>query len=885
MNIAQNPAELQTSNVFGDYFSNSQKAYRVAITIFKSLVDTTPMTKTYRVSGDGNFIKSDTGKVPVRSEAIRAEFTGAPATILSDFGTRLETLTRQEAIILAPEVRGRPECLVVRVKDLSEHPQAVTKTDKDFPTPVGPAIMGLDFDVSGWPQHVYQKISEHPDTLTGVLTAVYSGFADAAFIYRASASAHIKNRENGRTTGHPGQHRYYVITDGADAADFAKRLHERLVLAGYGFGKILKTGAVKIYSLIDVAATESYSRFWYESDAILDDPRLERTGDRRATLKHEFGGVLDASALLPLSDSERQRLDEIERQIAAELAPEAAKMRGQYLAARKEELIARGTKPEIADKILTLAVERHVLADDFQIELNDGTAVTAAEIFADPRRFDGLECPDPFEPEYGRSKAMIMLSSGTPHIKSYAHGGREFELYRDLSHWYEEPVTHATAATEPLFGNECEYPSTEGGASIGLEVVTGVIAPSTIPVRNYVVSPRLPRGEVYQLIGEPGAGKSQMNLLDALAIATGREDILRGKDRKSPERLHSSGPVLVYNAEDKLDEMKRRLIALQRHFGVTPEDMRHPVLLWSGVGAGNTLTLMERRGRDPLKQTAGYENLRKVIKEHQVVMAFLDPQISLASGIDENSNDDMNALLQAIASLASATNCCIGVTHHTSKQRRQSAGDMGAGRGAFAQAGKVRSAYTLTRVTGDDDIEKGLTGEIGLVRLENAKLSYSAKDRPAFYRKVSVKIGNGTGLGSDHPFAGEELSPREQLLLAGDQAPVLEIVDISDLQAQAATKKKPRNGEVIARIVDEVMGDGDRIELPAWWEVIGSKMRGAGLSTAKTRNVISGDVVAPLTGNGQEFERDGQIVRIRAVKKSENQTSPWVLTRDLVGAP
>ncbi len=860
----------------------------VSITLYRSLTRHTSMSKSYSVNDDGRIIKvGKSGFVAERGQATRLKYRGAPIEILEQLKTQLELIGAQEALVLAPANTDTDETLVVPEKQLSENPTAIAKNGTFFSAPAGPAIMGLDFDKATWPDIISARVDGYPDQLTGVLAAAFSGFGISCFLSRPSTSAFIQNTETGEQTGRPGEHRYYLVDNGTAVKEFAALLHQRLILAGFGYGKVDKTGNIQICSLIDVAATSDYSRFWYEADAILLDPRLKRNQIRFVSLHRRAGSLLHPDEMPRLTEAEGEKLRGIENAIRTELAVEASRQREIYIRERSETLRAKGAEASRTDEILSLAIDKRVLQGDFGVELNDGTVATVAEILEDRERYDNMPCPDPLEPDYGVSKAMIMLSSGRPHIKSFAHGGRIFELQQDrAAKWFDQEA--ADTSVHELFA----LPSVQSDLTQhsqfekGIEVVNGLIDAKTIPVREFVIEPRLPCGVCYQLVGEPGAGKSQMNLLDALAVATGREDILRGATGSSLERLHISGPVIVYNAEDDLDEMRRRLNAAQTHYRVSPKDMKHEIILWSGLD-GTNLILLERDEKRRLVRAPGLAMLRKIILEHRAVLAFLDPQINLATGIDENSNDDMNRLLQEITNLAAETRCCIGVTHHTTKQSRQRAGDMGAGRGAFAQVGKVRSAYTLTNVTGDDDVEKalGLTTSDGLMRLENAKLSYSQKLRPTFYRKKVVNIGNGSSSFCSNPFDGAELSPREQLKLHGDRAPVFEVVDVDGLAARAAEKRnsiKEKDVETIARIVDEVMGAHDQIELSGFWEPIGEKMREANIIAAKGRPAITAKVTCGIAYKNFEFEKNGQFVRLRAEKPSNKETGSWVIYRSFV---
>ena len=429
--------------------------------------------------------------------------------------------------------------------------------------------------------------------------------------------------------------------------------------------------------------------------------------------------------------------------------------------------------------------------------------------------------------------------------------------------------------------------STAPAAMPALGVITGLIEPTEIPVREWLVCPRLPIGDVAQCVGEPGISKSTFALRDALAVATGREDLLRGTDAAgkaiSPERLHVDGPVIVYNAEDRETEMRRRLAAVQRHFGLKASDMKHPIVLWSGVDHV-PLTIVHRTAeRGSMKRAPGANMLEQVIREHRAVLVILDPQISLSAGGNENSNDDQDVLLQELARMASRLGTAIMVIHHTAKHTRGSKGDMGAGRGGFAAVGKVRSAFTLCNVTGEDE-EKGwsVTKADGLIRLDYAKVSHDRRPTdPIVFRRTSAPVGNGQGVGYASANAMFDNRPRDLLLATGDHAPVLEIVDLQSLRQAAADKSVTEAyAEKVALIADELMGEVDEIALPGLWEAVGAKLRQDGISTATTRPTVTGNIIAALGGAGVMITRSGQSVRLKAVKKSASATAPWLIVRE-----
>lgn len=414
--------------------------------------------------------------------------------------------------------------------------------------------------------------------------------------------------------------------------------------------------------------------------------------------------------------------------------------------------------------------------------------------------------------------------------------------------------------------------------------VRGPVDPRTVPVRQWLVQPRLPIGDVTQCVGEPGISKSTFALRDALAVATGDEQILRGPGELSSERLHRSGPVIVYNAEDRSDEMLRRLIAAQRHYGIG--EMKHDIILWSGVDHG-TLLIMARDGdRAPLKRAPGADELAALIRQSGAVLVVLDPLVSLSSGTRENDTDDMDALMQELATMASQLGVAICVVQHTSKQTRSSAGDIGAGRGAFSIVGKVRSAFTLCNVGAKELEEWGLSEE-GLIRLDYSKTSHGRKPtKPLVFRRRSVLVGNGAGvpLGRAADVLFED-DPAETLRQNGDDAPVLELVDWEGAARAAESAKGGKDtdqAERIAEAVNEAINETGEERLSSLTPVLGRLLPSRGVSKATSRGKVTDLVLGALAGKGVEIAAEGQIVRLSAVQRGRGPTAPWLILRSSV---
>lgn len=462
----------------------------------------------------------------------------------------------------------------------------------------------------------------------------------------------------------------------------------------------------------------------------------------------------------------------------------------------------------------------------------------------------------------------------------HAHGNQPLSarsLARDWVRNGEKFQREVQSLIEPI----------EGGINLpkGAAAVSAVDDPGRLPVRQFVIEPLAQRGSTGQIVGEPGISKSTFALNLALAVATGQERVIRGSGGSVPLELHRYGPVIFYDAEDQLQEMRKRLRAAQLHYGIV--DLAHPIYLWSGAD-GSGLTVLERTSTaagSALAPAAGLTVLRQMVLDTGAIMVILGPQVGLLRGGTENSTDDMEALLQTLGREAAALDVSMLLIHHTAKSTRDHAGDMGAGRGAFSAVAKVRSMATLTNVT-DDEAAKWGYSERGLIKLDFGKASYSQKPAlPTVMRRVSVPIGNGSNapLTDNSVFPG---SPAERLHAAGDRAPVLEIIGLGVPTAGSETavadaERERRN--TIARAVLAVVGDAEEVRLADHWEAIASELKRAHLTKSNSRTLIVDMLKIALVGQGEQAERDGQLVRIVALQDGLGPKAPWKLVITPVG--
>src|ERR1700730_2848778 len=95
-----------------------------------------------------------------------------------------------------------------------------------------------------------------------------------------------------------------------------------------------------------------------------------------------------------------------------------------------------------------------------------------------------------------------------------------------------------------------------------------------IPMRDWLYKPHYIRKFVSLMLSSGGIGKSSLAIVEAMAMATGR-DLL---NYQPIELLR----VWYWNGEDTMEELQRRFAAAAKHFNITQEDIGDRVFLDSG---------------------------------------------------------------------------------------------------------------------------------------------------------------------------------------------------------------------------------------------------------------------------------------------------------------
>lgn len=260
-----------------------------------------------------------------------------------------------------------------------------------------------------------------------------------------------------------------------------------------------------------------------------------------------------------------------------------------------------------------------------------------------------------------------------------------------------------------------------------------------LPRREWVFKGFATIGTVSAIVAPSGAGKTQLLIQMAIALATGRSDICG----LTPVR--KSAAVWVWNQEDEVLEMQRRLAATMLRFGVTWADLAQKLLIDSGVGKPLKLAVRSRGGA--LVAPKHVETMIRRIRESGVRVLMIDPLVEFHDA-DENNNVEMAFVAAVLRSISVEAGCAVLIGHHDRKPDIASptghVGNQHSMRGASALQGVTRAVATLYQMSEKDAKDLGLPAEHRhrYVRWDGAKSNLSLSgEAPQWLRRTGQKLG------------------------------------------------------------------------------------------------------------------------------------------------
>jgi hypothetical protein len=204
-------------------------------------------------------------------------------------------------------------------------------------------------------------------------------------------------------------------------------------------------------------------------------------------------------------------------------------------------------------------------------------------------------------------------------------------------------------------------------------------------------------------------------------------------------RVFSRVNGAIFNLEDPMEELDRRVAALMIRHQIDRTELEGRLFLHDGEGRGLKLASLDTDGF-----TVAYPDeqaLIEQIRENNIGVVVCDP-FAESHSLEENSNPHMVKAAAAWRRVARATGCAVLLVHHV---RKGDATGIDAARGAKALTDSARVGLLLTTMTADE------AGKFGIpiddrhqyVRLDDVKRNMAPAGRAAWYRLEQVPLGNG----------------------------------------------------------------------------------------------------------------------------------------------
>lgn len=353
-------------------------------------------------------------------------------------------------------------------------------------------------------------------------------------------------------------------------------------------------------------------------------------------------------------------------------------------------------------------------------------------------------------------------------------------LEAKAARWLQMGQADSRSDIEAWVAEQAEYlPSAEARPVVATPF--SWVDPATLPQREWLYGRHLIRGEVSATLAPGGVGKTSLAIVEALAMVTGFP--LLGYEPANQLR------VWIWNGEEPIDELRRRLAAAMKHFGIVPDMVADRLF----ISTGHDLPLvLAEDGRDgtQVHLPIVHELVGELRNQHIDAM-LVDPFVS-THNVGENDNNAIQKAATAWKEVAVGANVAIGLAHHTRKLGGKEATTEDA-RGADALISKVRDGRVLNVMSEADAARLGVLGRDRFGYFSTGpggKSNMSARTGDkSWFRLVSVDLGNGR-----HGGAGDAVAVVERWTAphVGDEIEPERLVKLGTIMGEAEWRAAPQ---------------------------------------------------------------------------------------------
>jgi hypothetical protein len=268
--------------------------------------------------------------------------------------------------------------------------------------------------------------------------------------------------------------------------------------------------------------------------------------------------------------------------------------------------------------------------------------------------------------------------------------------------------------------------------------------PATIQPRQFLYGRHYIRGYLSATVAPGGVGKSSLDLVEMIAMASGRN--LLGIT--PPKRLK----CWYVNLEDTREEIERRTAAICVHFNIKREDLEGHLFF---DGRETELVLATQTKSGAVIATPVVDALDKAVTEGKFDVFALDPFVS-AHRVSENDNMAIDSVVKALGKIGGAAACAVEIVHHV---RKTGGAEITAedARGASAITAAARKVRVLNRMSQEEAKQCGISEDRGYYfRADGAGVAKANLAPPStkaeWFRLANVALGNAT---EDYPLGDQ----------------------------------------------------------------------------------------------------------------------------------
>lgn len=260
--------------------------------------------------------------------------------------------------------------------------------------------------------------------------------------------------------------------------------------------------------------------------------------------------------------------------------------------------------------------------------------------------------------------------------------------------------------------------------------------------------------------------------------------------------------VWLWNGEDPIDELERRITAACVRHKVSGSDLENRLFVDSG--RDTRFVVMREIRKELVVAEPVVEAIVHEIQTRQIDVLIVDPFVTTHE-VPESDNSAIARVAYLWSGIADRTKCAIVLVHHARKTNGNEVTAEDA-RGAVALVGAARLVRVLNPMSKDEAEAYGVdpAERFSYVRVSDGKANLARRvDRGEWFRLTSVNLKNGRGnLDGDEVAVVERWAPKVEALTAEEIAAVQAEVDQAPCRADSRSPQWVGNAIVRALRID-----------------------------------------------------------------------------------